>query len=101
SLDALRYQFPREDLPSGHTPDTWLAHLVEQGLHVRYPEGVPASVRKQIQHELELIQKLDVAGYFLALQAIVHLPESRGILCQGRGAGRPVAVRSPPGLTTP
>ena len=92
SLDALRYQFPREDLPAGHTPDSWLAHLVEQGLHVRYPEGIPAPVRKQIQHELQLIERIQVAGYFLAIQEIVHFAESRGILCQGRGSAANSAV---------
>jgi error-prone DNA polymerase len=92
SLDALRYQFPREDLPTGHTPDTWLGNLVEQGLHVRYPEGIPAPVRKQIQHELQLIERIQVAGYFLAIQEIVHFAESRGILCQGRGSAANSAV---------
>jgi error-prone DNA polymerase len=92
SLESLRYQFPREDLPAGHTPDSWLAHLVEQGLHVRYPEGIPPGVRKQIEHELQLIERLQVAGYFLAIQEIVHFAESRGILCQGRGSAANSAV---------
>jgi len=86
SLDSLRYQFPREDLPPGHTPQSYLAQLVEEGLRFRYPAGAPQAVRQQVQHELQLIEKLDVAGYFLALHDIVHFAIRNGILCQGRGS---------------
>jgi error-prone DNA polymerase len=92
SLDALRYQFPQEDLPEGQTPQSWLAALVEEGLHSRYPDGVPSAVRQQIAHELHLIDRLQVAGYFLALHDIVRFALSRGILCQGRGSAANSAV---------
>ena len=92
SLDALRYQFPQEDLPPGHTTQSWLGHLVEEGLRFRYPGGVPGPVCRQVQHELELIEKLEVAGYFLALHDIVHFAIGKGILCQGRGSAANSAV---------
>jgi len=92
SLDSLRYQFPQEDLPEGQTPQSWLAALVEEGLHSRYPDGVPLAVRQQIAHELHLIDRLQVAGYFLALHDIVRFALSRGILCQGRGSAANSAV---------
>jgi error-prone DNA polymerase len=92
SLDTLRYQFPQEDLPAGHTSQSWLATLVEDGLRFRYPAGVPDTVRRQIAHELALIERLQVAGYFLALHDIVHFALERGILCQGRGSAANSAV---------
>jgi error-prone DNA polymerase len=92
SLDSLRYQFPQEDLPQGHTPQSWLASLVEEGLQSRYPGGVPEAVRRQIAHELALIDRLQVAGYFLALHDIVRFALERGILCQGRGSAANSAV---------
>jgi len=92
SLDSLRYQFPREDLPPGHTTQSWLAQRVEEGLRFRYPGGVPAAVQRQIRHELQLIEKLEVAGYFLALHDIVHFAIGKGILCQGRGSAANSAV---------
>jgi error-prone DNA polymerase len=92
SLDSLRYQFPQEDLPLGHTPQSWLATLVEEGLLGRYPAGVPEAVRRQIAHELALIDRLQVAGYFLALEDIVRFAHERGILCQGRGSAANSAV---------
>ncbi len=92
SLDSLRYQFPQEDLPAGQTPQSWLTCLVEEGLGRRYPGGVPEAVRRQIAHELALIDRLQVAGYFLALHDIVRFALSRGILCQGRGSAANSAV---------
>ncbi|HYH96418.1 error-prone DNA polymerase, partial [Hyalangium sp.] len=49
-------------------------------------------VRKQIDHELRLIEALDFPGYFLALWDIVHFARGRGILCQGRGSAANSAV---------
>ena len=92
SLDTLRYQFPQEDLPEGHTPQTWLASRVEEGLRIRYRAGVPEGVRRQIAHELALIDRLQVAGYFLALHDIVRFALEQGILCQGRGSAANSAV---------
>ncbi len=92
SLDELRYEFSREELPPGATPQGYLADLVEQGLHVRYPSGAPEEVRAQVRKELELIGALDYAGYFLALWDIVRFARARGILCQGRGSAANSAV---------
>ena len=36
SLDALRYEYPREIVPEGETPASWLRKLTEQGLARRY-----------------------------------------------------------------
>jgi error-prone DNA polymerase len=86
SMDQLRYEFSREELPPGHTPQSYLAQLVEEGLVVRYSSGVPPAVRAQVSKELQLIDALEYQGYFLALWDIVRFARSRGILCQGRGS---------------
>jgi error-prone DNA polymerase len=92
TLDELRYHFSEEDLPPGRTAMEHLRVLTEEGLGVRYPGGVPPEVRKQIEHELRLIEALDFPGYFLALWDIVHFAKGRGILCQGRGSAANSAV---------
>ncbi|HEX8698100.1 MAG TPA: PHP domain-containing protein, partial [Myxococcaceae bacterium] len=92
TLDDLRYHFSEEDLPPGRTAMDHLRALTEEGLAVRYPAGVPGDVRKQIEHEMKLIEALDFPGYFLALWDIVHFARSRGILCQGRGSAANSAV---------
>jgi error-prone DNA polymerase len=48
--------------------------------------GVPDKIRRQIEHELALIERLDYARYFLTVHDIVGFAERRKILCQGRGS---------------
>ena len=92
SLDSLRYEYPREIVPEGHCPHSYLSMLCEHGMTQRYPMGVPPSVRKQIEHELALIEELRYEAYFLTVADIVQFARARGILCQGRGSAANSAV---------
>jgi error-prone DNA polymerase len=84
-LDEIAYQFPEEDVPEGHTVESWLRSLTLRGAKARYGE-VPSKVLEQIDRELQLIEELGYPGYFLTLNAIVEFARGRGILCQGRGS---------------
>jgi error-prone DNA polymerase len=87
SLDELRYEYPEELVAPGHTPASWLRHLVKEGMARRWPEGpVPESVRRQVEHELSLITELRYEPFFLTVHDIVRFARSRDILCQGRGS---------------
>jgi error-prone DNA polymerase len=86
SLDELRYEYPEEPVPEGMTPQSRLAQLAWDGAAAKFPDGVPGHVRKLIAHELELIEQLDFARYFLTVHDIVRFARSRAILCQGRGS---------------
>lgn len=92
SLDELEYHYPRELVPTGMTATAWLAKLTAEGLHWRWPEGVPESVQLQIRHELTLIAELGYEAYFLTVHDIVRFARERGILCQGRGSAANSAV---------
>ncbi len=92
SLDELAYNYPREPVPDGMTPDAHLRALTEDGAARRYPQGVPGKVQAMIERELALIAELDYAPYFLTVYDIVHWARSRGILCQGRGSAANSAV---------
>jgi error-prone DNA polymerase len=92
SLDELRYEYPEEIVPPGLTPTQWLRHLTEQGAQQRFPQGLPAKVRQQIEHELSLIHELHYEPYFLTVYDIVAYARSRNILCQGRGSAANSAV---------
>ena len=85
-LEELRYEYPRELVPAGETPRSYLRKLTEEGARWRWPQGVPASERTAIEHELALIAELDYEPYFLTVQDIVAYARSQGILCQGRGS---------------
>ncbi len=86
SLDELRYEYPEEIVPPGHTPASWLRTLAFEGLSSRYSGGVPPKVLEQVERELALIAELKYEPYFLTVADVVHFARSRGILCQGRGS---------------
>jgi len=92
SLDELRYEYPREIVPEGETPASWLRRLTEEGERRRWPQGTPASARALIEHEIELIRELRYEAYFLTVHDVVCYARSRGILCQGRGSAANSAV---------
>ncbi|MFO1300704.1 MAG: error-prone DNA polymerase [Burkholderiaceae bacterium] len=92
SLDELRYEYPEEIVPAGHTPASWLRALVFDGVPGRYPDGLPPAVAAQLEHELALIAELKYEPYFLTVADIVHFARDRGILCQGRGSAANSAV---------
>jgi error-prone DNA polymerase len=121
SLDELRYEYPREIVPDGETPASWLRKLTERGLARRYPpasahappeddallhgdstfrcQTVPPDVRELIEYELGLIAELRYEAYFLTVQDIVAFARSRAILCQGRGSAANSAVCFALGIT--
>jgi error-prone DNA polymerase len=92
SLDELRYEYPEEIVPAGHTPTGWLRELTEQGVLRRFPQGVPPAVRATVEHELALIAQLKYEPYFLTVADLVHWARGQGILCQGRGSAANSAV---------
>ena len=63
-----------------------LRDLVEAGARDRWRGEPPADVRRQIERELELVERLGYASYFLTVWDIVRFARTRGILCQGRGS---------------
>jgi error-prone DNA polymerase len=100
SLDELAYQYPEERADPTLTPQETLEKLTWEGAAERYPQGVPDKVRRNLEHELRLIAKLDYAPYFLTVNSIVRYARSRGILCQGRGSAANSSVCYVLGITS-
>ena len=98
-LDQLRYQYPRELVPEGQTASSWLRHLTEQGIAWRWPQGISAELRGQIDKELTLICELEYESYFLTVHDIVLFARNQQILCQGRGSAANSAVCFALGIT--
>ncbi len=93
NLDELRYEYPAELVPAGHTPISWLTVLTQRGARdERYPRGVPASVQTQIERELKLVEELRYEAFFLTVHDVVRFARGQGILCQGRGSAANSAV---------
>ncbi len=100
SLDELRYQYPEERQFPELSAQQALEKLTWEGAAERYPEGLPDSVRRNLLHELQLIERLEYAPYFLTVDAIVRFARSKGILCQGRGSAANSAVCYVLGVTS-
>jgi len=90
-LRRVKPALPKLDVPAGHTPMSWLRHLVWAGVPVRYPDLDDAG-RARIERELAVIEAKDFPGYFLIVAGIVAEARRRGILCQGRGSAANSAV---------
>jgi len=64
--------------------------LTWTGAAGRFPGGISEKVRRQIEHELELIGRLKYEAYFLTVYDVVSFARSRGILVRGEDR-RPTA----------
>jgi len=100
SLSELEYQYPEEQQLPGLTALEALKRFCWAGARWRYPEGVPQSVIDLLKHELDLIDQLDYAKYFLTVNAIVKYAQSQDILHQGRGSAANSCVCYVLGITS-
>ncbi len=90
-LRRARPKLPKQEVPPGHTPMSFLRQLVWDAVPVRYPQ-LAQTERDRIAHELDVIEAKDFPGYFLIVWDIVKFARNRGILCQGRGSAANSAV---------
>ena len=68
----LGYQFPDYPMPKGYTPQSYLEHICYQAAERRYGR-ITAKVRQRLDLEFSLIQKHNLAGFFLIYHDIVLL----------------------------
>ena len=103
TLTDLGYEFPKYSVPPGETMASFLRARTEEGARRRYngERGKPSfeKARRQIEHELKLIEKLKLEGYFLIVWDIVEFCKHQGILIQGRGSAANSAVCYSLGIT--
>ena len=98
TLADLDYRFPEYPVPLGETMASFLRKITLVGAHERY-RPYNERARRQIARELDLIEKLKLAGYFLIVWDIVNFCRQQGILAQGRGSAANSAVCYSLGIT--
>jgi error-prone DNA polymerase len=98
TMADLGYRFPTYPVPAGETEISFLRHITEAGARDRY-RPYHDRARAQIARELALIEKLDLAGYFLIVWDIVNYCRQQDILVQGRGSAANSAVCYSLGIT--
>jgi error-prone DNA polymerase len=102
TLNDLGYQFPRYPVPEGETTTSFLRERAWEGFKQRYGRvaaDMQTRARRQIERELALIEKLELAGYFLIVWDLVRFCREQNILLQGRGSAANSAVCYSLGIT--
>jgi error-prone DNA polymerase len=94
----LGYQFPIYPTPNAESQIDFLRARAWDGMLHRYGSE-NEKAEKQIQRELALIEKLELAGYFLIVWDIVRFCRENNILVQGRGSAANSAVCYALGIT--
>jgi error-prone DNA polymerase len=98
TMADLGYRFPDYPVPPGETHSSFLRKLTDLGARERY-RPYHDRARAQITRELDLIERLDLAGYFLIVWDIVNFCRHHDILVQGRGSAANSAVCYSLGIT--
>ena len=98
TMADLGYRFPDYPVPGGETMSSFLRKITQAGARERY-RPYDDRARRQVERELDLIEKLDLAGYFLIVWDIVNYCRQEDILVQGRGSAANSAVCYSLGIT--
>jgi len=98
TLKDLGYEFPRYPVPEGQSQMQFLRERTRDGVLARYGAHNERAW-KQVEHELAVIEKLDLAGYFLIVWDIIQFCRRQSILVQGRGSAANSAVCYALGIT--
>jgi error-prone DNA polymerase len=91
SLENIGYEFPAFPVPAGHDMNSFLRTITLFGAQQRYA-SISTAVKRQIEEELGLIQRLGFAGYFLIVWDIINFCREHDVMVQGRGSAANSAV---------
>ena len=77
---------PHYDVPEGYTNETYLQHIVYEGLKKRYGEISP-ELKERVDYELSVINKMGFPAYFLITWDFIHYAKTHNIpVGPGRGS---------------
>lgn len=85
-LDFSTRHFPVFAPPEGKDDRSYLRELCAAGLKARYPDGPSQDALDRLEIELEVIEKLGFASYFLIVWDFVNFANQRKIPCGARGS---------------
>jgi error-prone DNA polymerase len=97
TMADLGYRFPDYPVPAGETQASFLRKVADVGARERY-RPFHDRARAQIARELDLIEKLELAGYFLIVWDLVNFCRQHDILSR-RGSAANALVCYSLGIT--
>ena len=98
-LHELKYQYPKEMIPEGESAHSYLTKLVWQHAKERFGFPLQPKIFQLLKRELDLVEELSFADYFLTVWDIVRFARKNKILCQGRGSAANSAICYVIGIT--
>jgi DNA polymerase-3 subunit alpha len=99
-LDPKGYHLPPFDVPPGYDAESYLRHLVDEGLRRRYSDraGDP-EVQARKEQELKIIHDMGFDTYFLIVWDLCEFAKRRDIWWNVRGSGAGSLVAYSTGIT--
>ena len=86
-LDPNGYHLPLFEVPTGHTAQTYLRELCEDGLKKRYHERADdPEVRERLEYELGVIHNMGFDAYFLIVWDLCRYAQEHNIWYEARGS---------------
>lgn len=99
-LEDPTYHLPDLPIPDGHTYETYLRHLTEEGLQRLYGEHVNDDVvQERKERELRIIHQMGFDVYYLIVADLCNFARSRNIWWNVRGSGAGSLVAYCTGIT--
>lgn len=87
SLTLGENLLPPFDCPEGHTADSYLRKLCEEGLVIRYGPNPGPEIRERLDFELDTIARMGYSAYFLITWDWINFARSQDIpIGPGRGS---------------
>ena len=97
-LDFTDVRFPGFPVPEGETPFSVLYGLCQDQVRLRYRPLTP-EVARRLQTELDVIQRTNLAEFFLIVHEIMVWARAHGVPGQGRGSAADSIVAYLLGIT--
>lgn len=85
-LDYDKTVMPKFKVAEGYTQDTYLKELCYEGLRKKYAGHLSEPILKQLEYELDVINKTGYADYFLIVADYVNYAIEQGYLLTARGS---------------
>src|SRR4051812_17094756 len=91
---------PRFPVPDGYTEEEYFRHVAYEGLHRRFPDGIPETHIKQAEYELGIIIQMGFPSYFLVVADFIMWAKNNGVAVgPGRGSAAGSLVAYAMGIT--
>ncbi|KRM55975.1 DNA polymerase III subunit alpha [Lacticaseibacillus sharpeae] len=100
ALTVQAPELPAFPVPAGATTVQYLTQLAQTGLAAKFDGAVPDDYQQRLRYELQVIEQMGFADYFLIVQDVIKAANAQGIMTgPGRGSAAGSLVAYSLGIT--